>query len=160
MPWFVQSKGDVLGPYSDADFKKLATTGVIVTESSIAQSRTGPWFPASSVKGLFDGVAISIQPSLRADVLVSRSSLEGSSHPIQTKSGKYADAVMWCMKVGAAVGAIAGACLGAFLHGPIGPLRSDREAWLWEVLGWALGIAVVGVIGGIILAPSPPVRHE
>jgi hypothetical protein len=54
MSWFLQSKGNVLGPYSEADFRKLATSGVIGAESPISQSAAGPWHPASSVAGLFD----------------------------------------------------------------------------------------------------------
>jgi len=65
----------------------------------------------------------------------------------------YADLLMRYMKVGAIVGAIAGGCLGSFLHGPIGPYRFDREAWLWEVIGWGFGGLMFGVVGGIITSP-------
>jgi Domain of unknown function (DUF4177)/GYF domain 2 len=53
MPWFVQSQGDVFGPYDEPQFKKLATEGRISPTTQVSQSREGPWAAASRVKGLF-----------------------------------------------------------------------------------------------------------
>ena len=53
MTWYVQSMGDVLGPYSDAQLKQQACDDRIQFDTQVALSAQGPWVPASKVKGLF-----------------------------------------------------------------------------------------------------------
>jgi hypothetical protein len=53
MPWYAQSKGQLLGPYDDAQFKALANEGRVNADTQVAQSSEGPWVAAARVKGLF-----------------------------------------------------------------------------------------------------------
>jgi hypothetical protein len=67
MPWYVQVKDELFGPYDDTQLKSLATAGRIDPETQIAQSREGPWVTASRVKGLFVGLtqaqAVAVAPN-------------------------------------------------------------------------------------------------
>lgn len=78
MPWYVQDKGEIFGPYEDAQLKSLATAGRIDAETQIAQSREGPWVGASRVKGLFTG-ASAVQPARAAATVVQSGEADGAA---------------------------------------------------------------------------------
>jgi hypothetical protein len=50
--WFVRSNGQVHGPLDTQQLVALAAAGKIEPTTEIAQSKTGPWYPGSKVKGL------------------------------------------------------------------------------------------------------------
>lgn len=62
MPWYIQLNDELFGPYDDTQLKSLATAGRIDSAAQVAQSREGPWFAASRVKGLFAAAAPASPP--------------------------------------------------------------------------------------------------
>lgn len=58
--WYYKSKGEVIGPFSTAEFRRLARTGEITPATEIRQGETGKWALANQAQGLF-------QPNTRPD---------------------------------------------------------------------------------------------
>lgn len=55
MPCFYKdSRGQIIGPVSTADARKLVAQSVIRSETLVAQKPEGPWVAAGRLKGLFD----------------------------------------------------------------------------------------------------------
>jgi len=50
--WFVRGNGQVYGPLDDKRLMGLAADGKIDGSTEVAKHATGPWYPASKVKGL------------------------------------------------------------------------------------------------------------
>lgn len=53
MAWFVQVMGEVVGPYSDAEFRQMAASGRVQLDTPVARGKDGPWAMATAVRGLF-----------------------------------------------------------------------------------------------------------
>lgn len=53
MPWYVQKSNKALGPFEDHQIKAFVVAKRIGKETKVSQSSSGPWVPASQVKGLF-----------------------------------------------------------------------------------------------------------
>lgn len=51
--WYVQIAGKTYGPLSSASLKKAAEEGKITPETPVGKDRSGDWFPAKKIQGLF-----------------------------------------------------------------------------------------------------------
>jgi hypothetical protein len=51
--WFCQIAGAEVGPLSSQQVKMMVVNGRLLPSDSIRQGASGPWYPASRVKGLF-----------------------------------------------------------------------------------------------------------
>ena len=68
--WFYQVMGKQVGPVSSAELRNLAERGTISTETPIANVPTGPWVPATRVKGLFAAVGRKEPSAIRERVAI------------------------------------------------------------------------------------------
>lgn len=64
MPWYIQKSDKALGPFEDSQLKGFVVAKRIGKETKVSQSSTGPWLPASQVKGLFpEAIVAAPQPA-------------------------------------------------------------------------------------------------
>jgi len=98
MAWFVQIMGEMVGPYSNAEFKRLADTGRVQPDSPVARDRVGPWVMAAAVKGLFDGAAdTAVSSAAKVDdertttptSTVSEATAKGQRYKVLTQRDRY-----------------------------------------------------------------------
>jgi hypothetical protein len=85
--WFVRGGGKVYGPLDAAKLKQLAVEGKINDATEVAQNFSGPWYPASKVKGLFSvaGLVATSTPSSHPPAARSVPTPMASAQPPVTK---------------------------------------------------------------------------
>lgn len=65
--WFIKHKDQIQGPFTSTTLRSMVKRGDVISTSEIGQSATGPWYPASRIKGLILEHSEYKVPSLNPD---------------------------------------------------------------------------------------------